>query len=315
MCREKTTTNTTKGENSLSGCDNSTELVRRLYRPLPFFGIDLILTWVPLWLLAAGITAGSGGNILLIIAGGSATLSAIYFVYLTGNRAFIRDFWVRAVDPTRISGSFWMIILFSQAAINLAAITLSVYWGGSVDQFNISKDFLNAPVGFILFILVFGPIPEELGWRGYGLDALRSRMNLLKASLLLGIVWGIWHLPMVFIEGSFQNQLLDHPGALISYFSAFFPGTILMSWIYYRTGRSTLSAIMFHFAGNFAGEIFHIAWSTRIIMAVLFAVFAVIVLIKEWPMFSQREFWLEFPETGRKRGSAPVFTNALKSSH
>ena len=120
-------------------------------------------------------------------------------------------------------------------------------------------------------------------------------MNLLQASLLLGAIWGIWHLPLVFMEGSFQRELLAVPGAFVGYFVAFFPGSILMSWIYYRTNRSTLSAILFHFAGNASGEMLAIAPETRIIQTGFGVLFAGVVLWKEWPMFTERKFRLDLP--------------------
>ncbi|MFP4441959.1 MAG: CPBP family intramembrane glutamic endopeptidase [Spirochaetia bacterium] len=64
-------------------------------------------------------------------------------------------------------------------------------------------------------------MPEELGWRGYVPDALRPRINLLQASLLLGMIWTVRHLPFVFVQVSFQQELLAHPGAFITYFAAF----------------------------------------------------------------------------------------------
>lgn len=230
---------------------------------------------------------------LLAFAGVSATVSAVLFVHLTRRREFIRDFWIRALDPTRIGLVWWIIILLSQLIINILAILLSPLFGGSLEQLALTEQFLSAPILFLLWTLVFGPIPEELGWRGYGLDALRSRMNLLRASLLLGAIWGVWHLPLVFMEGSFQRELLAVPGAFVGHFMAFFPGSILMSWIYYRTNRSTLSAILFHFAGNAAGEMVAMAPETRIIQTVLGALFAAVVLWKEWPMFTEQEFRLE----------------------
>jgi uncharacterized protein len=261
----------------------------RLYRPTAFFGLDFILTWGPLWLMVIGRRLGwfAEGFALLAFAGFSATVSAVVFVHLTRRREFIRDFWIRAVDPSRIGLVWWIVILFSQLIINILAILLSPLFGGSLEQLALTEQFLSAPILFLLWTLVFGPIPEELGWRGYGLDALRSRMNLLQASLLLGAIWGIWHLPLVFMEGSFQRELLAVPGAFVGYFAAFFPGSILMSWIYYRTNRSTLSAILFHFAGNAAGEILAMAPETRIIQTVIG------VLWKEWPMFTERDFRLE----------------------
>ncbi|MGM0673558.1 MAG: CPBP family intramembrane glutamic endopeptidase, partial [Spirochaetota bacterium] len=268
--------------------------LHRLYRPVPFFSVDFVLTWAPLWLMAIGIRKGwfERGMGLLVIAGISATLSALYFVHKARHPGFVRDFWIRAVDPTRIGAGWWFVVLFLQFALKIASVVLAAAFGiGALDQLQPTQAFLSSPITFLLFLLVFGPIPEELGWRGYGLDALRTRMNLLEASLLLSVIWGIWHLPLVFVEGSYQHGLLEYPPSLIAFFVAFFPTSILMSWIYYRTGRSTLSAILFHFAGNAAGEMFHIALPTRVISTALGFLVAAVVLWKEWDMFTQREFW------------------------
>lgn len=267
---------------------------RRLYRPAAFFSLDFVLTWGPLWLIVIGqrLSWFEQGTGLLVFAGVSATLSAILFVHLTGNRSFVRDFWIRAVDPSRIGAVWWLVILGLQPVINLVSISLSLLIGGAAGQWQLSEEFLSSPILFLLWILVFGPIPEELGWRGYGLDALRSRMNLLQASLLLGVIWAVWHLPLVFVQGSFQQELLAHPGAFITYFAAFFPSSIIMSWIYYRTNRSTLSAILFHFSGNAAGELFSIGPEARMIAVLLGLLFAAAVVWRERPMFSQKEFRL-----------------------
>ncbi|MFP4206069.1 MAG: type II CAAX prenyl endopeptidase Rce1 family protein [Spirochaetaceae bacterium] len=157
------------------------------------------------------------------------------------------------------------------------AVLFSTFGGGSLAQLQLSEAFLAAPVGFLAFTLVFGPIPEELGWRGYGLDALRSRMNLLEASLLLAGIWALWHLP-----------------TLITFFIGFVPRSMLMSWIYYRTNRGTLSAILFHFAGNAAGEMLQLELPTRVLQTVIACAVAAAVVRVEWPLFTQREFWVDF---------------------
>lgn len=288
------------------------EDLRRVYRPWAFFGLDLLLTWGPLWVLVAGQRLGWFEECfpLIVLAGVSATFSAVLFVHGTGCRGFARDFWIRAVDPRRISALWWLVILFSQLLINAAAIVLSVFRGGSLAQFALSEAFAAAPAGFLVFTLFFGPVPEELGWRGYGLDALRSRMRLLDASLLLGFIWALWHLPLFFVEGTFQHGLIRNPASLASYFVAFFPGSILMSWIYYRTGRSTLSAIMFHFAGNAAGEVFQMALPTRVIQAALACIFAAAVVWAERGLFFQREFWIDFAAGDRGAGMSDGLSGA-----
>lgn len=65
---------------------------------------------------------------------------------------------------------------------------------------------LSLRVAASVFWLFFGPAPEELGWRGYALDGLQARMNALFASLILGVVWSLWHLPLFFIKGTWQAE-------------------------------------------------------------------------------------------------------------
>ncbi len=264
------------------------------YRPWLFFAIDFAVTWIPLWTLAVGMRRGRLDFSIpfMLVAGTSATVVAAIFVHFTRNRQFIRDFWSRAFDPRRIGLPWWVFIIFFQMIINGAAILLSTQWGGSLDQFRISGYVAEAPLVFLVMTMLYGPLPEELGWRGYGLDALRSRMNLLEASLALAAFWGIWHLPLHFMPGSFQMGLIEYPPALVAYIVAFIPGSIIMSWVYYRTGRSTLSAILIHYFGNVSGELFQMNLETRVIQTVLALLLAGIILWKEWPMFTQREFYL-----------------------
>jgi membrane protease YdiL (CAAX protease family) len=228
----------------------------------------------------------------MIIAGTSATVVAAFFVHATGNRRFIRDFWTRAFDVRRIGAGWWLFIISFQLIINVLSILLSTLWGGDLGQFEVPGRTASAPLIFAFMTLLYGPLPEELGWRGYGLDALRSRMNLLQASLLLGFFWGLWHLPLHFMPGSFQQGLLAYPPALIAYVLAFFPGSIIMGWVYYKTGRSTLSAIMIHYFANLSGEVFSMDLQTRVLQTAFSFVLAGIILYRDWPMFTQKEFWV-----------------------
>jgi uncharacterized protein len=68
----------------------------------------------------------------------------------------------------------------------------------------------NVPLFFANFLLVFiagGPLGEEFGWRGYALPAMQEYMSWRSASLLLGTIWGIWHLPLLFLTGSSQSNI------------------------------------------------------------------------------------------------------------
>jgi membrane protease YdiL (CAAX protease family) len=54
-------------------------------------------------------------------------------------------------------------------------------------------------------MLVIAPVLEELGWHSYGTDCLRSKMNLFKTSLVFGLFWGIWHMPLGSIRDYYQS--------------------------------------------------------------------------------------------------------------
>ncbi len=51
-----------------------------------------------------------------------------------------------------------------------------------------------------MVILFLAPTLEELGWRGYGVDSLRSKFSLFKTTMLFAVIWGLWHLPLFFIQ-------------------------------------------------------------------------------------------------------------------
>jgi membrane protease YdiL (CAAX protease family) len=94
----------------------------------------------------------------------------------------------------------------------------------------------------ILFVLVVG---EELGWRGFALPRLLARRSALGASLILGILWGVWHLPTFFVPGAPQYGLPIPAFVLLTV-----AYSVLFTWIYLHTRGSVLIATVFHGAIN-----------------------------------------------------------------
>ncbi len=90
-------------------------------------------------------------------------------------------------------------------------------------------------------------ITEETAWRGFALPRLQERFNPLVASIVLGLVWGVWHLPLFFIEGSFQSQI-PFLGFLISTVAT----SVLIGWLFNRARGSVLIAALFHAASDVA---------------------------------------------------------------
>jgi hypothetical protein len=98
---------------------------------------------------------------------------------------------------------------------------------------------------FALNLLYTGPLCEELGWRGYALPRLLGQFNPLAASLILGIFWGVWHLPSFYISSVVQSSLSLPAFLLFGLFTS-----ILMTWIFQHTGGSVLAAVLFHYTIN-----------------------------------------------------------------
>lgn len=96
-------------------------------------------------------------------------------------------------------------MLFYPVNTLLAALVDIIQGGWGIAPEGISQ-LLILPM--LIFWLFFGPVPEEPGWRGYALDGLQSRHSALVSSLIVGIVWLAWHLPLFFIEGTWQAEHL-----------------------------------------------------------------------------------------------------------
>jgi hypothetical protein len=101
----------------------------------------------------------------------------------------------------------------------------------------------------LLPLLILGPLSEELGWRGYALERLQARWNALVSSLILGVIWSLWHLPLFYIVGT--SQYLYNMS-----FLGFLVGTtttlVLYTWAYNNTGGSIWSAVFLHWMYTYA---------------------------------------------------------------
>jgi membrane protease YdiL (CAAX protease family) len=86
---------------------------------------------------------------------------------------------------------------------------------------------------------------EELGWRGYLLPALQARWSSLTSSVVLGVIWALWHLPLFFMAGTSQSYM-PFPGFLL--FTI--PLTVIFTWVHNQTGGSILLVMLLHGAVN-----------------------------------------------------------------
>lgn len=103
-------------------------------------------------------------------------------------------------------------------------------------------------VGAVFIFFLGGPLQEEFGWRGLLLDRLQARFSPLWASILTGLAWGLWHLPLFFMPR--QEMYYQRPlwGLLLSTVLV----SIIMTGVYNRTRRSIFMALLLHTSFNWS---------------------------------------------------------------
>jgi membrane protease YdiL (CAAX protease family) len=137
----------------------------------------------------------------------------------------------------------------------------------------------------LLYLLSTGPLLEELGWRGFALPHLLKRFNPFIASLILGLIWGVWHLPSFFLSGMVQAKVSLF--AFILWTPCF---AILITWVFQHTGGSVLITVLIHFMVNISGGILGVRLAALGIV-MLVASILVLTLDKEMNWFGKEKRW------------------------
>jgi uncharacterized protein len=123
------------------------------------------------------------------------------------------------------------------------AIGVSILFGGATPVVN------NTIFG-VLFLFAFHIFPgsamgEEIGWRGFVLPRMQARNSALKASLIIGILWGCWHLPL-WLTGTESHSISLYSPFVIAVIAS----SVMSTWLYNNTRGSLLIIVLYHAAIN-----------------------------------------------------------------
>ena len=154
----------------------------------------------------------------------------------------LKELFKRIFDFKRIVKNRWYaVIIFLMPVPYLLTITGLVLSGAKIPSSLVPLFALPAVLLFFL-LLATG---EEVGWMGYAFEPMQARFGALKAALILGIIWAIWHIP-IFIF------VMQDPVVLIAQLLTLVGNRILVVWIFNNTGKSVFATILFHAVDNTA---------------------------------------------------------------
>jgi len=156
---------------------------------------------------------------------------------------------LRRVVAWRVGLRWYAFALGYMAAIKLAVALVYRVITGAWPQFG-HQAWYAVMAAMVVATIFGGPLGEEIGWRGYALPRLAARFGLARASVLLGLVWACWHLPVFFMPG------LDQYGQSFPvYLLQVTALSVAMAWLYGNTNGSLLLAILMHSAVNQSKDI------------------------------------------------------------
>lgn len=226
--------------------------LRRLARRFPvttFVVLAFVITW-SVWVPRALVSQGYLDSQWPMTLGSFWTygpaVAAVLAAWLTAGPPGFRELASRLVR-WRVGGHWYAVVLLGPAAfwVLVVAIDAALGWSEELGRPLIVEHGLAAALPLLLYIALTDGLGEEPGWRGYALPRQLERLRALPASLAVGVVWAVWHLPLFWTRGT--SLYGSSPWILLLELPAL---SVLFSWVFLHTRGSVLLAILFHASWN-----------------------------------------------------------------
>ena len=257
-----------------------------VYRPKKFYITVFATTWF-WWLFTILFNEGASLFLGMLLGLISPAVIAVITVLTSKNDALKKDFKKKLTGFYRIRPKYILFAVLIFGAAVAASIGTSVLFGGDIKQFSFTEDFSFSIGGSsaLLTILLASSI-EELGWRGYGEDAVGAYHSWFKESIIFGVIWAFWHIPLFWVPGTYQYGLREM-GVLyvVNFLVSVIPLDFLQTWVYVKNNRSMLATITFHLFINIMQEKINMTPETKCIQTIFVTIVAIIIVLTNKEMF------------------------------
>jgi uncharacterized protein len=223
-----------------------------------FFTATFLATYTAYFtIVLAGWSPFAMPGLACLLVGGSApTWVSLLLVGFACERSERAAFFKR-LRPGLIGARWWVVIVFIFPLVYALVLAVDTLAGGRLQGMDGLKTYLAQP-GVIPLALVFAivqaPIPEEFGWRGFALDPLMRRFGVIPGTILLGLLWGVWHLGLFFMPQMWHGQMGFRFAGFPTFIILSIGLALVMTWVHRNTGGSILAAILLHTFSNFSAS-------------------------------------------------------------
>ncbi|MDG5814952.1 type II CAAX endopeptidase family protein [Chitinispirillales bacterium ANBcel5] len=257
----------------------------------PFIYLITTLLWTWIFWFGAVLTGQSWlqfPTLLLTVLGFCGPfLVAVLMVKLGFWNGNVRGFLRNNFDLRLLSVRWYLYLLgFVLLLSGLPLLIGSLIFGQSINHLT---DF-SAPTVFILVGIIAGAI-EEPGWRGYAQKGLQSHMSPLNGSILIGVVWALWHVPLFLLEGTYQHSVGFGTSGFWFFNASILAGSIFYAWLYNAAGQIGVIAVLYHGVGNAMREVLSFTDTDFTVQSIGFGVeagIALVVLVLSWKFMTKR---------------------------
>lgn len=270
--------------------ENTSTIKSYTYKPLKFFFLTFLVTWIS-WFLSAYFSYSDNKEYIYVILMMPGLIApfviALWMIFSSKNKNLKQSFIKKLFNLKLIKLSSIPAILFIMPVAVVISILISTLFGQSINQLQLAEKF-SFSAGFlpVLLVLFLAASFEELGWRSYAMDSLSVKHNYFKATLIFAILWAFWHLPLFFIKGYYHNELIRANIIFgVNFMVSILPLAFIISWVCRKNSGSIMAAVLFHFIINISQEALQITQITKCIETIVLIIIAAIIVILNMEMF------------------------------
>lgn len=219
------------------------------------------------------------GGQLVLVGIPASLVAAVVTTLITGSREDLRRLFKRSL-AWRFSPAWYLAGAIAPLLVAFASTMAGVWSGGA----ELPKDWFSPsmPLGFMVFLLLYIGLGEEIGWRGFALPRFQAMWGSLGGSLATGIFWALWHLPLFLMPGSSQ-----YGSSLILFIYLATCWTIPMALLAGKSHGSVIPAILLHGSVNLLAFAIRYPQTYVELFYGVAAIIAAVFLPK--PLFAQRK--------------------------